>query len=165
MPKPANILIMGICGTGKSTISALVAERLGLPMIEADRFHPPANIEKMAAGQPLDDDDRAPWLDRLAAVLAQHEATGFVLACSALKAKYRQALSANLSAPLTVFYLQGSKALIAERMAKRQHFMPASLIDSQLADLELTPELIPVDIVLRKEAIAERIVSISKAKI
>lgn len=130
-----HLLVMGICGTGKSSLAALLADRMQRPLIEADDHHSPEAIARMASGAALSDDDRWSWLDRVGAAAA---ATGgpSVIACSALKAAYRQRLSETLG-PLDVVFLQGARDLIAGRMAAREgHYMPASLIDSQLADLE-----------------------------
>jgi gluconokinase len=130
------VVVMGVSGAGKSTVGALLAERLGVPYAEADAFHSPANVAKMAAGVPLDDDDRLPWLDAIGAWAFAHRAGGGVVSCSALKRSYRDRLRA--AAPGLLFlHLSGDRELIAGRMAARAgHFMPASLLDSQLATLE-----------------------------
>jgi gluconokinase len=127
------IVVMGVSGSGKSTIAALLASTLNLKFIDADSLHPQSNRNKMAAGIPLRDADRAPWLDAVATVLA---AGGVVVACSALRRRYRDRL--RLAAPdLQLLYLQGDAALLAERVAARHHeFMPAGLLDSQLEALE-----------------------------
>ncbi|MBK9735324.1 MAG: gluconokinase [Saprospiraceae bacterium] len=153
----ACILVMGICGTGKTTIASRLATHLNLPFIEADEFHPPENIQKMTAGIPLDDEDRIIWLDRLSQELQLSEANGFVLACSALKKKYRKQLAKGLMHKMLVFHLQGSKHIITDRMKARNHFMPATLIDSQLEILELSPDLISIDINQSVENILEQI--------
>jgi carbohydrate kinase (thermoresistant glucokinase family) len=127
---------MGVSGSGKTTLAAFLAGRLGWDFLEGDAVHPPANIEKMASGHPLDDQDRSGWLDLIAAWIEEHTATGRpgIVTCSALKRKYRD----TLRRPGVVFvYLTASKTQIAERIARRHgHFMPASLLDSQFADLE-----------------------------
>ena len=127
------VVVMGVSGSGKSTVGAALARALAVPFVDADALHPEANRAKMAAGIPLDDADRAPWLDAVGAVLA---AGPVVVACSALKRTYRDRLRA--AAPeLRLVFLDGSPALLASRMAARPgHFMPASLLDSQLAALE-----------------------------
>lgn len=127
---------MGVSGTGKSLIGSMLATRLGLPFADADDFHTPENIAKMARGEPLDDADRAPWLATLAGWLAEHGRTGAVLSCSALKRAYRDVL--RRGAPAARFlHLTGDAALLGERIAQRSgHFMPASLLASQLATLE-----------------------------
>jgi gluconokinase len=127
---------MGVSGSGKSTIGALLASRLGLPFADADDLHSAANVAKMAAGHPLTDEDRWPWLARVGQELAAASATGLVMACSALKQSYRRAILHE--APGAEFvYLKGSRELLGERMSGRSdHFMPAALLDSQLAALE-----------------------------
>lgn len=128
---------MGVSGSGKSTVGALLAERLGVAFVDGDDLHPPANVAKMAAGMPLDDADRWPWLDAVGARLAH---APVVVACSALRRVYRDRLRA--AAPDARFVLlDGSRALLAERMRARTvsdpaHFMPPSLLDSQLATFE-----------------------------
>jgi gluconokinase len=132
------VLIMGVAGSGKSTVGRSLAEILECRFIEADDFHTPASREKMAAGIPLGDADREPWLDRLAEEIEAHAATGewAVLACSALRRRYRDRLRRGCSRWTTVF-LQGDPGLISARIARRSHhYMPASLLASQLATLE-----------------------------
>lgn len=126
---------MGVSGSGKSTVGAALAQRLRVPFVDADTLHPPANIAKMAAGEPLDDDDRRPWLDAVGEWLAGHR-DGGVVSCSALKRKYRDQLREHY--PQVVFlHLAGSPALIGGRLAARTgHFMPAALLRSQFDALE-----------------------------
>lgn len=129
------ITVMGVSGSGKSTVGPALAERLDVAYAEADRFHPEANIRKMSSGVPLTDEDRWPWLDALANWLAAHNATGGVLGCSALKRRYRDVLRGG--AEVWFLHLRVDRDVLAERMRLRtDHFMPASLLDSQLADLE-----------------------------
>ena len=130
------IVVMGVSGSGKSTVGAALAQRLGVPFADADDFHPPANIAKMKAGIPLDDDDRYPWLEAIGRWLADHCREGGVMSCSALKRKYRDQLRRHC--PQTEFvHLSGSPEVIAARQASRPgHFMPASLMASQFATLE-----------------------------
>jgi gluconokinase len=130
-----HLLVMGVSGSGKSTIGAQLALALALPFGDADAFHPPANVEKMSAGTPLTDADRWPWLDALGAWLAA-QAGGGVIACSALKRAYRDRL--RRAAPgLRILHLAGRPAMITERQAAREnHFMPPSLMASQFATLE-----------------------------
>jgi gluconokinase len=137
-------VLMGVSGSGKTTIGELVAKRLGWRFIEGDDFHPPENVAKMAAGIPLEDADRWPWLDALNRRLrAERDA---VVTCSALKESYRRRLLAGLNQPRLV-YLYADKALIASRLAKRKHrYMPASLLDSQLATLEPPANALRVDV-------------------
>ncbi|NLU76472.1 gluconokinase [Streptomyces sp. HNM0575] len=127
---------MGVSGSGKSTVGELLAERLEVPYAEADSFHPPANIRKMAAGTPLDDEDRRPWLDAIARWLADHTGRGGVVSCSALRRRYRDRLRAS-GARMFFLHLDGSEELIAQRLEGRKgHFMPRSLLRSQFATLE-----------------------------
>ncbi|MEY9872402.1 gluconokinase [Streptacidiphilus sp. MAP12-33] len=132
------IVVMGVAGVGKTTVAQALAARLGLPYGEADDFHPAANIAKMAAGHPLDDQDREPWLRALGAWLAERvaEDTGGVVTCSALKRGYRDLL--REACPDAFFlHLTGANALVEERLAHRSgHFMKAQMLDSQLAILE-----------------------------
>src|SRR5918992_4183732 len=131
------IVVMGVSGSGKSTVGRALAERLGLPYAEADEFHPPANIDKMSAGQPLTDDDRWPWLRAIAAwITEQSGKSGGVVTCSALKRRYRDLLRSAADG-VWFLHLSGDRATIAARVAARSgHFMPAALLDSQIADLE-----------------------------
>lgn len=135
---PRRVVVMGVSGCGKSTVGAAAAAHLGWRFVEGDSLHPPENVTKMAAGQALDDEDRAGWLDTLAAQLAQARRTGqgLVVSCSALKRAYRDRLRGG--DPDTLFvYLAGEQSLIASRMAARQHeYMPASLLQSQFATLQ-----------------------------
>ena len=126
---------MGVSGSGKSTVGAALARRLRVPFVDADSLHPPANIAKMTAGEPLDDGDRYPWLEKVGEWLAGHR-DGGVVSCSALKRKYRDQLRAHC--PRVEFlYLSASPELIAARLAARSgHFMPAALLQSQLDALE-----------------------------
>ncbi|MCA3351872.1 MAG: gluconokinase [Roseomonas sp.] len=129
---------MGVSGSGKSTIGALLAEALGWPFADADGFHPAANVAKMASGQPLTDEDRWPWLDAIAAHIAAARTAGqpVVVACSALRRAYRDRLRAG-HVDVVFLHLAGAPALIAGRQAARQgHFMPPSLMASQFATLE-----------------------------
>lgn len=129
------LVVMGVSGSGKSTVAAALAQRLRVPYGEADDFHPQANIDKMSAGIPLDDRDREPWLDAIGDWLAAH-ADGAVASCSALKRSYRDRLRHH--APnVTFLHLAGSPEVLARRMAGRPgHFMPPALLASQLATLE-----------------------------
>ena len=136
-PRPV-IVVMGVSGSGKSTVGGLLAERLGVPYAEADDFHPAANVAKMSAGQPLDDADRAPWLDAVAEVIGGWVAagTGGVTACSALRRAYRDRLRAADPGLVTV-YLELDEAALARRLAgRRGHYFAPQLLASQLATLE-----------------------------
>ncbi len=129
------IVVMGASGCGKSTVGRALAERLGRPFVDADDLHPAANVAKMAAGRPLDDEDRVPWLIDVGTWLAG-QPSGGVAACSALRRSYRDLLRSR--APMTVFlHLAGDQAVLEERVSGRAgHFMPAALVASQLAALE-----------------------------
>jgi gluconokinase len=134
------IIVMGVSSSGKSTIGQSVARRLHVPFLDGDQYHPEANVEKMRAGTPLTDEDRWPWLERLAKALAEaaERKGASVGACSALRRSYRDFLVAQAGEPILFVYLDGSKEVIAERMARRQHeYMPQSLLDSQFATLEV----------------------------
>ena len=129
------IVVMGVSGSGKSTVGAALARRLGVPFADADAFHPQSNIAKMAAGEPLTDADRYPWLAAIGSWLAQH-ADGGVMSCSALKRSYRDQLRSHCPR-IEFLHLTGSPELIASRQAGRSgHFMPSTLLKSQFAALE-----------------------------
>jgi gluconokinase len=130
-----RIVVMGVAGSGKTTVGSALAERLDLPYADADDFHPEANVSKMRAGRPLDDADRLPWLRAVGAWLAGHP-DGGIVSCSALRRDYRDLLRSH--APDVVFlHLSGDPDLITARVAARtDHFMPASLVSSQLQLLE-----------------------------
>lgn len=150
---------MGVSGSGKSTIGKSLASYLTLPYLEADNFHPVANIEKMSKGHPLTDDDRAPWLTaiQLSAELASHS-EGAVISCSALKQKYRNQLEDGLENLVVWIYLDGSFELILSRMKNRtDHFMPESLLRSQFDTLEIPQNAIKVDISESNEDIMKKL--------
>jgi gluconokinase len=136
---PAALVVMGVSGSGKTTIAALLAKELGWAFEDADWFHPPANIEKMQSGIPLTDADRRPWLEAIARMIEHTSVSGghCVVACSALKRDYRTILVGEHPEAVRLVYLKGDKEMIANRMAARHdHFMPTTLLDSQLATLE-----------------------------
>ena len=140
MPPPL-VVVMGVSGSGKSTVGAALAQRLGVRFADADDFHPPANIAKMTAGNALDDDDRYPWLGSIGEWLAERNDVGGVMSCSALKRKYRDQLRHH--EPRTEFLLlHGTLEVITRRQSSRPgHFMPASLLQSQFDTLEpLAPD-------------------------
>ncbi|MFI1469789.1 gluconokinase [Streptomyces wuyuanensis] len=136
MSTPHVVVVMGVAGTGKTTIGPLIAEKLGVPYAEGDDFHPADNIAKMSAGIPLDDADREPWLDAIGRWAHGRAGLGGVVSCSALKRIYRDRLRA--AAPDVEFlHLTGDRALIERRMTERKgHFMPTALLDSQFATLQ-----------------------------
>jgi gluconokinase len=132
-------VMMGVSGSGKSLIGAQLARALDVAFVEGDDLHPPENVKRMAAGIPLTDDDRHGWLVAIAARLreAKRAGIGLVISCSALKRRYRDLLRSAGDEGLRFVYLAGSRALLAERMASRRgHFMPLTLLDTQLAALE-----------------------------
>ncbi|WP_232632019.1 gluconokinase [Methylobacterium sp. Leaf118] len=135
---PPVIVVTGVSGSGKSTVAALLAAQLGLPFVDGDAFHTPDNVARMRGGQPLDDRARAPWLARIRDWIDARltAGAGGVVACSALKRRYREALTGGRAA-VRIVHLEGDRALIRDRIAGRQgHFMPAALLDSQFAALE-----------------------------
>jgi len=144
---PAVILVMGVSGSGKSTVATALAKALGADVVEADDFHSIENVERMRRGIPLDDAARAPWLRVVHAAIQSRVAAGrhVVVACSALKASYRDTLLAGLPNALIV-YLRVDKAVLEARLrARHGHFMPASLLESQLADLQPPADALVVD--------------------
>ncbi|MFJ7999551.1 gluconokinase [Streptomyces sp. NPDC096310] len=136
MNTPHVVVVMGVAGTGKTTVGPLLAAALGVPYAEGDDFHPPENIAKMSAGTPLEDADRWPWLDAIGAWAHDRAGLGGVVSSSALKRAYRDRLRA--AAPGAVFlHLVGERSLVEQRMSERKgHFMPTALLDSQYAALE-----------------------------
>jgi gluconokinase len=151
------VIVMGVAGSGKSTIGEALARRLGCEFRDGDGFHPPANVAKMRAGTPLDDTDREPWLRAIRAHMDAGQAAGRsgVIACSALRERYRDILGRGL--PWVRFvHLHGSRELIADRMkARAGHFMPVTLLDSQFSTLEPPADAIVADIAQPPEAIVE----------
>jgi gluconokinase len=138
------VLVMGVAGVGKTTIGELLAGTLGWRFVDADDYHPPENVAKMKAGVPLEDADRWPWLARLNRLIKEEEHA--VLACSALKERYRERLLQGI-ARYRIVYLHGAPELIRSRMATRTHrYMPPSLLDSQLATLEPPQDAIAIDV-------------------
>ncbi len=163
---PPTVVVMGVSGAGKSAVGRRLASALGTRFADGDDYHPAANVAKMAAGQPLDDDDRAPWLARLREVIEDglRSGDGVVVACSALKERYRDALSGG-DPRVRFVYLEGDAATIARRMRRRRgHYMKVDLLPSQLEALEPPTDAIALDIreplpaVVRHalEALAER---------
>jgi len=154
----APLVVMGVSGSGKSTVGAALAQRLRVPFADADDFHPPANIAKMTAGHALDDHDRHPWLEAIGEWLAAHP-DGGVMSCSALKRKYRDQLRHHIHEVLFLL-LEGTPEVIRKRQASRPgHFMPPSLLSSQFATLEpLAPDEagVVIDVDQSVDAIVEQ---------
>jgi len=162
--KARAVVVMGVSGSGKTSVGEAVAASLGLPFVEGDGLHPAANVEKMSKGIPLTDEDRMPWLDLIGETICASLTCGegVVLSCSALKRAYRDRLRRAAGGGLFFVYLHGTRELLARRMGERKgHFMPASLLESQLATLEDPtgePGVVTVDIDGSVEAIAEKAV-------
>lgn len=156
------IILMGVSGSGKSTLGPLLAARLSLPFKDADNFHPDPNIEKMRSGIALNDIDREPWLEKLNERMKKWNSEGgAVLACSALKRKYRNRLRQGLhSADVLFVFLDGPKNLISQRLEKRQgHYMSPALLDSQFATLEEPENALAVSIEPNPQDIVDKIIS------
>jgi carbohydrate kinase (thermoresistant glucokinase family) len=157
------IIVMGVSGCGKSTVGSALAEKLGWQFADADQYHPQANVEKMRAGQPLNDADREPWLIRLNQLLknAINSNQPTVLACSALKQSYRNTLSDGIANETQFVHLSGSFELIEQRMNARQHeYMPISLLRSQFALLEPPSNALVIDINQSTNHIVSEIVAL-----
>ena len=155
------VVLMGVCGCGKTTVGHALAAALGWPFHDADDFPPPANVAKRAAGHPLTDEDRGPWLDRIADAMRAIDRRGgsAVLACSALRQAYRDRLAT--AGDVRFVHLAGDHATIASRLAARSHrYMPASLLDSQFAALEPPADALVVD---NRRAVDEQISAIRAA--
>ena len=158
---PAGFLIMGVSGSGKTTIGQALAARLGWDFVDADDFHPAENITKMRNGIPLTDEDRAPWLDALHRLLASTLASGRhpILACSALKEKYRVQLLHGLDG-IEAIYLKGTYDLIWSRMSVRQgHYMRPEMLRSQFAALEEPQDVFVLDISMTVEDMVDKIIA------
>lgn len=150
--------IMGVSGSGKTTIGESVANHLGIPFFDGDDYHPKRNVDKMSKGQPLDDEDRKSWLLRLNTLSKEHSVKGAVIACSALKHSYRDFLKEGLERKVKFVYLSGSFEIIFNRMQKRKgHFMPADLLKSQFETLEPPKNAISVSIDQKPEDITAEI--------
>jgi len=152
------IFIMGVSGSGKTSVGRLLAKELSLPFFDADDYHPPSNVEKMSQGIPLDDMDRKPWLDNLHELAVIHFNSGCVITCSALKEVYRQRLTQSIAANIQWIYLKGGYDLIFKRMKKRaKHFMNPEMLKSQFEILEEPENAINIDIVDSLEVIIQKI--------
>jgi gluconokinase len=149
IPATTSIVVMGVSGSGKTSVAQELTRQLGWEYIEGDDLHPEANVAKMAGGIPLDDEDRWPWLQRIAEVIGEHEAAGtsVIVTCSALKRSYRDLLREGH--PSVWFaHVQASPQVLADRLAHRRgHYMPPSLLDSQLATLEPLGDGEPGDVI------------------
>ena len=155
------VVLMGVCGSGKTTVGRALAASLHWRFLDADEFHPPANVDKMARGLPLTDEDRWPWFDRILGELRRHGAAGtpVVLACSALKQAYRDRLAQ--AGEVRFAYLKGDVATIEPRLAGRTgHFMPPALLASQFATLEEPTGAIVVDVL---QPVAAQVAAITRA--
>lgn len=155
------VIVMGVTGVGKTTVGRLLAERTGWIYYDADDFHTPANVEKMRAGTPLSDDDRWPWLDRLNQVLRKAESQGAsaILACSALKERYRDRLEQGVPGVRWV-YLSGSMELIASRLqARKAHYMNPALLESQFEALEPPRGALTIDVDGEPAALVQRVLN------
>jgi len=135
IPVLQTVVVMGVSGSGKSHVGAALARACGVDFVEGDALHPAANIARMSAGIPLDDADRQPWLAAIAAAISMHRGKGVVVACSALRRAYRDVLR-QADTALRLLYLRVPRDELTRRLRERTHFMPASLLDSQLATLE-----------------------------
>jgi gluconokinase len=131
-----RIIVMGVSGSGKTSVGTAIAEAMNLPFLEGDILHPESNVKKMEAGIPLTDDDRWPWLDKIGTALAKAD-NGLVVSCSALKVSYRDRLRQKAPGALAFVFLDGKAEVLRSHMSQRTgHFMPVSMLDSQLATLE-----------------------------
>jgi gluconokinase len=152
------VVLMGVTGSGKTTVGKALAANLGWKYFDADQFHPVTNVAKMQAGVPLDDADRQPWLETLAQLISDniHADESAVLACSALKQRYRDTLS--ISDEVRFVYLKGDRTMIAERLrARRDHYMNPKLLDSQFETLEEPEDALAIDVTLPVDAIVQKI--------
>jgi len=159
---PKIIFVMGVSGSGKTTIGKLLSERSGLPFFDGDDFHPIENIEKMQSGKPLDDNDRQGWLQAInqAAKVATQQSGG-IFACSALKATYRRLLENGIESPIVWVFLDGDFDLIQQRLAQRKaHFMPPGLLKSQFEALERPKNAVIADLSHSPEVIVDQLMSI-----
>ncbi len=148
MPSNQKVLVvMGVSGTGKTTIGKMLAHKLDIPFFDGDDFHPESNVEKMSAGIPLEDTDRMEWLQTLNKLAKQHKSSGAVIACSALKEYYREILKEEMEDDMEFIFLEGSFQLIKNRIEQRKgHFMPMALLQSQFNTLETPKKAITVSV-------------------
>lgn len=156
------IIVMGVSGSGKSTVGQLLGSRLNLPFWDADHFHPDSNVKKMQSGTPLNDEDRKPWLENLNSNIKEwNRKNGAILACSALKKSYRDVLRNGLNTDEIFFvFLEGTKLLISKRLKKRTgHYMPPELLDSQFAALEEPVHALTCSIEPDPQEVVDQIIS------
>lgn len=153
------IYIMGVSGCGKTTIGKLLSQKIAVPFFDGDDFHSAANVEKMKAGEPLNDEDRSDWLQKINEfAFEQQQLNGAIIACSALKEKYRIVLNNGIAKPVWIF-LQGSYQIIFQRLQNRQgHYMPATLLQSQFSNLEIPANTVSINIENEPETIVELII-------
>lgn len=158
---PKIYFIMGVSGCGKSTIGSLLANELKIPFYDGDDYHSKTNVNKMASGQPLTDEDRMGWLLKLNELAHSKREEGAIIGCSALKESYRKILDANLHENARWIYLSGSFEEVLDRLQQRKgHFMPAELLKSQFETLEVPQKAIKVSINMSPEEIANQILSL-----
>lgn len=157
-----NIILMGVSGCGKTSVGKVLARKTGMKFLDGDDYHPPDNIRKMQSGEPLNDNDRIPWLKELIRLLdeaGKGNGKGCILACSALKQSYRDLLSGSTSTEVAFVYLKGTRDLIAERLNARDgHYFPEHLLESQFSDLEEPSHTLTIEIDQDTETIADRII-------
>ena len=153
------IYIMGVSGCGKTTIGKLLSQKIAIPFFDGDDFHSAANVEKMKAGEPLNDEDRSDWLQKINEfAFEQQQLNGAIIACSALKQKYRIVLNNGIAKPVWIF-LQGSYQIIFQRLQNRQgHYMPATLLQSQFSNLKIPANAVSINIENEPETIVELII-------
>jgi len=160
MDKPIILIVMGVSGCGKTTIARLLSKELNLPYFDGDDFHPKENVSKMSKGQPLNDSDRQGWLGALNELAITNSEMGAVIACSALKEVYREALQKKIEDSIRFVYLEGTFEEIYQRMQERKgHFMPAELLKSQFKTLQPPKEAITVSISGSPEEILQDILN------
>ncbi|RYC52889.1 gluconokinase [Flagellimonas olearia] len=158
MTKTKVLVVMGVSGTGKTTVGKLLSEQLGYPFFDGDDFHPEENINKMASGKPLNDDDRKGWLLKLNQLALQQHNVGAVITCSALKKAYRSLLRAGMGSDMQFIYLNGSFDLVKSRLENRKdHFMPIALLKTQFEALEPPSKAIAVSIAQQPDQIVQEV--------
>ncbi len=153
------IYIMGVSGCGKTTIGKLLSQKIAIPFFDGDDFHSAANVEKMKAGEPLNDEDRSDWLQKINEfAFEQQQLNGAIIACSALKEKYRIVLNNGIAKPVWIF-LKGSYQIIFQRLQNRHgHYMPATLLQSQFSNLEISANTVSINIENEPETIVQLII-------